>query len=280
MAKRSRMRRRVVREVGLNVSGAVIVGLLIFPVYWALCVALQNNPNFFIQTPDLFPIHLIWGNFRSALQNEGGDIVTSLIIALSVVVIGLVVAVPTAYGLKRFRVRYASTVVVAMLISQMVPAISLSISFYSLFRRLDLLNGYVGLILADSTYAVPLMVVLIRAYLVAIPIELFDSARVDGCGELRCLWSVVVPMAVPAIVTASLFGFLGAWGDFVFGLTLNSGSSVQPVTLGLYKYVGTYSTAWGPIMATVILAAIPAGIVISVAQKWVRGGLRAGALQG
>jgi multiple sugar transport system permease protein len=110
--------------------------------------------------------------------------------------------------------------------------------------------------------------------------ELIDSAQVDGAGELRCLWSVIMPVAVPGIMTAGMFGFLAAWGDFLFGLTLNSGGSIQPVTVGLYKFVGTYSTSWGPIMATVILAAVPAGIVLAVGQKWIRGGLRAGALTG
>lgn len=271
---------RLVREISLNVAGAATIGLLIFPVYWALCVALENDPNFYATSPDLLPVHLVWSNFRLALQHESGNIGTSLIVSCAVVVIGLLLSVPTAYGLKRFRVRYGGSVVLLMLITQMVPAIALSISFYSSFRQLHLLNSYVGLTLADSTYAVPLMVVLIRAYLVSLPNEVLEAARVDGCGELRCLWSVIVPISAPGIVTAALFGFLGAWGDFLFALTLNSGGSVQPVTLGLYKFVGSYTTSWGPIMATVVLAAIPAAIVLAVAQKWVRGGLRAGALKG
>jgi len=91
--------------------------------------------------------------------------------------------------------------------------------------------------------------------------------------------SVVTPVAVPGIMTAAMFGFLGAWGDFLFGLTLNSGSSVQPVTLGLYKFMTVYTNSWGPIMATVVLAAIPAAVILGIGQRWVRSGLRAGALQ-
>lgn len=280
MSKKWRPNLHAVREAGLNVLGVVAIGVLIFPVYWALCAALGNDPNFYISSPALLPVHLVWDNFRSALQQEGGSIATSLIVASSVVVIGLLFAVPTAYGLKRFHVRYGASVVVAMLMTQMVPAIALSISFYSLFRHFHLLNSYLGLVLADSTYAVPLMVVLIRAYMVSVPDELFEAARVDGCGEFRCLRSVVVPIAIPGIVTAALFGFLAGWGDFVFALTLNGGGSVQPVTLGLYKFVGNYSISWGPVMATVVLAAVPAAIVLAVAQRWVRGGLRAGSLKG
>jgi len=277
---RSRLVRRVPREILLNAVGILVIGTLIFPVYWALCVALQSDPDALIKAPSLFPVHLVLSNFQTALNTEGGNILTSLIISVAVVALGLLVGVPAAYALRRFRVRYTGAVIGSLLVTQMVPSIALSIAFYSLFKDAHLLNSYVGLILADSTYAVPLMVLLLRAFLESLPGELMESARVDGCSELRCLISVVVPVAIPGIVTASLFGFLGAWGDFLFGLTLNSGGKVQPVTLGLFKFVGTYSTSWGPLMATVILAAIPAAIVLSVGQRWIRGGLRAGALKG
>ena len=77
-----------------------------------------------------------------------------------------------------------------------------------------------------------------------------------------------------------MFGFLGAWGDFLFGLTLNTGGSVEPLTVQLYKFVGTYSTNWGPLMAAVVLAAAPAAVLLAFAQRWIQGGLRAGALKG
>jgi multiple sugar transport system permease protein len=112
-----------------------------------------------------------------------------------------------------------------------------------------------------------------------VPGEIIEAARLDGCSEIRCMISVVTPIAVPGIITAALFGFLGAWGDFLFGLTLNSGSSIQPVTLGLYKFMTVYTNSWGPIMATVVLAAIPAAVILSIGQRWIRSGLRAGALQ-
>jgi multiple sugar transport system permease protein len=272
--------RRLVRELVLNTVGIVVVGIIIFPIYWALCVAFHYDPDPLIKAPSLVPWHLVLTNFHLAWKTVGGNIVTSLIVSCAVVVIGLVLGVPAAYGLRRFPIRYTGAVVAVLLVTQMVPSISLSIAFYSLFKHADLLNSYLGLILADSTYAVPLMVLLLRAFLGSVPDEIMESARVDGCNELRCMWSIVVPIAVPGIITAALFGFLGAWGDFLFGLTLNSGGSVEPLTVGLYKFVGSYSTSWGPLMAAVILAAIPAGVVLAVAQRWIRGGLRAGALKG
>jgi multiple sugar transport system permease protein len=267
------------RELLLNVVAVAVVGALLFPVYWAVCVAFELDPDPLITAPRLLPFHLIWSNAAQAINMESSDVLTSLIVSFSVVALGLLLGVPAAYALRRFRLRYTTIVVGVLLVTQMVPGISLSIAFYSMFHDVHLLNSYLGLILADSTYAVPLMVLLLRAFLESVPYELFESARVDGCNELRVLWSVIVPISVPGIVTASIFGFLGAWGDFVFGVTLNAGGDVQPVTLGLFKFVSVYTSSWGPIMATVVLAALPAAIVLAVGQRWIRGGLKAGALK-
>jgi multiple sugar transport system permease protein len=270
---------KIAREISLNVTGIAVVGALVFPVYWAVCVALQSDSTPLITPPLLIPLHLVFSNVSQAFDAETADIMTSLIVSCAGVAVGLALGFPAAYALKRFRLRYTAVVIGVLLVTQMVPSISLSIAFYSLFKDVHLLNSYVGLILADSTYAVPLMVLLLRAFLESVPGELLEAARLDGCSEFRCMISVVTPVAVPGIMTAAMFGFLGAWGDFLFGLTLNSGSSVQPVTLGLYKFVTVYSNSWGPIMATVVLAAIPAAVILGVGQRWVRSGLRAGALQ-
>ena len=275
----ARKMKAVARETSLNVVGCAVVGVLVFPVYWALCVALQNDQTPYITPPHFIPTHPVFSNFTTAFKAEGANIATSLVVSCAAVSIGMLVGVPAAYALRRFRVRYTALVIGTLLVTQMVPSISLSITLYTLFKHLHLLNGYIGLLLADSTYAVPLMVLLLRAFLESIPGEIIEAAHLDGCGELRCMIRVVIPMAVPGIVTAGLFGFLGAWGDFLFGLTLNGGSSVEPMTLGLYKFVTAYGDQWGPIMATVVLAAVPAAIILGIGQRWIRSGLRAGALQ-
>lgn len=264
----------------MNVIGLVVVAVIIFPIYWTAAVALQNDAEPLITAPNLLPLHLTLSNFIIAWRTIGGGVVVSLIVSFAVVVLGLIIGVPAAYALRRFQLRSVGIVIGLLLVTQMVPSISLSIAFYTVFDELHLLNSYVGLVLADSTYAVPLMVLLLRAFLESLPAEIMDAGRVDGCNDGRLLWLIVLPISLPGVVTASVFGFLGAWGDFLFGLTLNSGGNVQPLTVQLYKFVGTYTTNWGPLMAAVVLAAIPAGVVLSFAQGSIRSGLRAGSLKG
>lgn len=278
MHRGSRTRRVVVNSVYLAIA-IFAVGVVVFPIYWAIVLGFKKASLIFATAPPLLPTHPVLANFRAAFHAEAGDIATSVIIALGVVVLSLVVAVPAAYGLARYRVRGTIAIVLALLIAQMIPSISLSLSFYSIFRDIGLLNSRLGLILADSTYAVPFVVLVLRAYMGSIPRDLYDAASVDGAGALRTFVSIGLPLAVPGIITAGLFSFLFGWGDFLFAFTLTTGKA-QPLTLGLFKFVGTYGSDWGPIMATVVLAAIPSGLMLLFAQRWVVGGIRAGALKG
>lgn len=119
----------------------------------------------------------------------------------------------------------------------------------------------------------------LRAYMSSIPVELADAAYVDGANKWRTFRSVIAPLMLPAIVTAGLFVFLFAWGDFIYAYTLSNGG-VTPLTLGIYNFFTNNFINWGPVLASVVFAAIPAGLILGFGQRYVFGGLRAGALKG
>ncbi len=166
-----------------------------------------------------------------------------------------------------------------LLVTQMVPGISLSLSFYNLFKHIDLPNTIPGPILGDSTSGVPFAVLVLRAHMSSTPVELSDAAYVDGTSEWRTFRSVIAPLVLPAIVTAGLFVFLFAWGDFIYAYTLSTGG-LTPLTLGIYKFFTNDHINWGPILASVVFAAVPAGLILGFGQRYVYGGMRAGALKG
>jgi multiple sugar transport system permease protein len=273
-----------IRSVALLVGGLIIVAAVLLPIYLTVVVSLEPSSTLEVAPLTFFPHQWVIGNYRAAISLESGSLLTSLIVSLGSVALSIAVGVPAAYGLMKYgllRGRVFSTVVIlALLVAQMIPGISLSLAFYNFFNHLHLLNSYLGLILADSTLGIPFLVLLVRAYVASIPASILDAASVDGCGEWRAFRSIVLPLAVPAIVTASLFVFLNAWSDFLFALTLNSGGRVTPVTLGIFNFIGADATYWGPIMATVVFAALPAAIVLIFAQRFILGGLRVGALKG
>ncbi|HLI01781.1 MAG TPA: carbohydrate ABC transporter permease [Acidimicrobiales bacterium] len=268
------------RAVILVVLGIVFLVPLLFPVYWIISASVQNLSTIFAKAPSLLPGSIFGQNYQYAFNNIIGNIGVSLLIALCVVALSWLLGVPAAHALARRGGRLTAAVVLAMLITQMIPGISLSIALYQIFQQWGLLGSYIGLILADSAGAVPFVILVVRAFMAGIPRELYDAAAVDGAGPLRSFWRVSVPLAVPAIMTVGLFSFLGAWGDFVNALTLNATGGPQPLTLGLYKFVQQHSTDLGAIFAATVIAAVPTTIILFVGQRWIKGGLRAGALKG
>jgi multiple sugar transport system permease protein len=275
--------KRRLRRIALPIGGVLILALMLFPIYLTIVVSLEPSSYITVTPLSIIPHDWVIDNYTTAIRDESGSLLTSLLISLGAVALSIAVGVPGAYGLTRYGLLrgrgFSTAVITALLVTQMVPGISLSLAFYNLFLHLRLLNTYWGLILAESTAGVPFMVLVVRAYMRSIPPTILDAAAIDGCSESRTFRSIVVPLAVPGIVTASLFVFLGAWSDFLFAFTLTNGTSIIPITLGIYKFLQTYVSYWGPLMATVVFAAIPAAIILVVAQRFIVGGLRAGGLR-
>ena len=271
------MRRRRSGGVGHTIVGVVILAVLLFPVYWMLNVSLQHSGGA-VATPWV-PTHLTFDGYAKALRDQGPHLATSLEIGLGSVVFSLLIAAPAAYALAHFRVRGAGVVLLVILISQMVPNIVVANALYSVYSDLGLLNSVPGLILADSSLGIPFAILILRAFMLTIPRSLMEAAQVDGAGALRVFVSIVLPLSRNAVITAGLFCFLFAWGDFLFALTLTTTEDVRPVTLGLYTYVGAFVADWSSVMATAVLASIPAVLLLVIAQKYVASGTTAGAVK-
>jgi len=262
---------------GNTAIGVLILAVMLFPIYWMVNVSLQRSGSA-VNTPWV-PIHLTGHGYVQALHDQGGHLVTSLIIAIGSVVFSLVIATPAGYALAHLKIRGAGWVLLGVLVSQMVPGIVVANALYSAYNNLGLLNSIGGLILADSTAGIPFAMLILRAFMLSIPAEVIEAAWVDGAGPIRSFVSVVLPMCRNALVTAALFTFLFAWGDFLFALTLTTTDNVRPVTLGLYTYIGAYVNDWSSVMATAVLASIPALILLVVAQRYVAAGTTAGAIK-
>jgi multiple sugar transport system permease protein len=260
-----------------TVVGIIILAVLLFPIYWMINVSLQPSGSA-VGTPWL-PIHLSFRGYSTALSQQSRNLATSLIVALGSVVFSLLIATPAAYVLAQFKVRFAGVFLFGILISQMIPGIVIANALYTAYNDLGLLNSIPGLILADSTGGIPFAILIVRAFMTNIPQSVIEAGRVDGAGHFRAFVSIVLPMSRNALITAALFTFLFAWADFLFALTLTTTETVRPVTLGLYTYIGTYVNDWSSVMATAVLASIPAIVLLVVAQRYVAAGTTAGAVK-
>ena len=265
------------RGIPLTVLGIVFLAIMVFPVYWMVNTSFQATSG--AATATWFPLAPTLAGYRAALEQQGQNFVSSMVISLGTVVLTLAVATPAAYGLARFRMRGTRVFLLVLLITQMIPAIVIANALYTLFNNVGLLNSYIGLILADSAVQVPFAILLMRAFMESIPPSLVEAALVDGASDFRAFVSIVVPISRNAIVTAALFTFLGAWGDFLIALTLTSTTAVRPITLGIYNYIGSNVTDWGPVMATSVLASLPAAVLLIFAQRYISAGALGGAVK-
>ncbi|MFZ0165518.1 MAG: carbohydrate ABC transporter permease, partial [Trebonia sp.] len=231
-------------------------------------------------TYSFFPSVWTLSNYTTVLSQQGGHVLSSLIIGLGTTVLTLAVAVPAAHALARYRFRVTALLVGSLLIAQILPSIVIANSLFLVYHRLGLLNSYLGLIIADASYAVPFGILVLRAFMLGLPGDVIAAARVDGATEMQAFYRIVLPMSRSAIITVALFAFLSGWGDFIFALTLLNGNTFQPVTLSIYTYLGEFSQNWGEAMALAVFAVLPAAMLLIAAQRYIAAGLTVGSVKG
>ncbi|MFD3477743.1 carbohydrate ABC transporter permease [Streptomyces sp. NPDC058695] len=268
-----------VRRWATTVLALLIVAVFLFPLYWMLNASLQPAQALLSIPPKWIPTDPTLDGYRAAFDTQGRHLLISLFVACGVVVLTLLLATPLAWALARFRLRYAATLMFVLLIVQMLPGIVKANSLFTLYSHLGLLNNTIGLMLAQSTLAVPFAAVLLRSQLRDIPPEIIEAAALDGAGTWRTFLRIVVPLSHNGLITAGLFAFLFSWADFLFAITLTSRDAVTPVTVGIYRFIGANATDWNALMASAVLASVPAAILLIVAQRYIAVGITGGSVK-
>lgn len=257
-----------------SVLGAVILAVLLYPVFWIVSAAFQ--PGATAATITALPLHPSLDALQTALGDQSANILTSFIVAVGTALLSVAIAAPTAFGLSRLRTRLVDIVLIILFIAQIVPGIVLANSLYTMFNSVGLVNNYFGLMLANASGTLPFAILLLRSFMREIPGEILEAARIDGAGALRAFFSIVLPLSRNALITAAVFGFIAGWGDFLFVLTLTTGAELRTVTIGIYSYLGSPNIPWSTVMAASALASIPAVLVLLLLQRYLKAGLAQG----
>ncbi|MBO8202890.1 carbohydrate ABC transporter permease [Streptomyces smyrnaeus] len=259
--------------------GVFLTALMLFPVYWMFNVSLTRTEDMRADPPHWFPWNPTFEGYGDVLRDQLPALGTSLGIGLGCVALTLLISAPAGFALAKLLRRGRGAVSFVLLVAQMIPSVVMAIGFYAVYVRLGWINSVWGLIVADSTIAVPFAVMVLAAFMSGIPSELMQAARIDGAGTWRTFVWVVLPLGRNAVLTVSLFSFLWAWSDFIFASTLDRNGDAVPITLGIYAYIGNNTTEWNSIMATAVVASVPAAVLLVVAQRFVAGGVTAGAVK-
>jgi multiple sugar transport system permease protein len=273
-------RRGATRAV-LWISLTVLVILYAFPFVYMLFTSFKTPIETNAIPPQILPSTWTIQNYLNVLSTQGvpESFVNSLQTAALSTVLSLVLGVPAAYAVTRYRTRPGRIFILLALIMRMVPAIIVGAPLITMFHNLGLSDTSLALAIAQTTISLPLSIWLMASFFEAVPDELDESARVDGCSRLGSLWRVVLPVARGGVAVTAIFAFLASWNDFIFALLL---TSVRAVTtpLQIANFQSQFGLDWGNMTSLAVLYSVPVIILAIVLQRHIVAGLTLGAVKG
>jgi len=265
---------------GKTILASAIVAVYLFPVYWMVTTSLKSPADVFASPPQLIPVSPVLTAYREAVFSNSvvqRAMFSSLVIATGTMLLTLLLATPAAYALARLRLRGSGVVILLLVLSQLLPAIVVAGPLFVMFSRVDLTSTYQAIILADVSVTLQFAVIILRPYFLTVPRELEAASMLDGSTQFGAFRNIVMPLVLPGLVTVAAFSFLIAWGEFIFGLSLNLNQKVQPITVALNNFVGQYGTEWNKMMAVATTIALPIVIVFIALQRFIVSGITSGA---
>jgi len=277
---------RASRRIGNAVSYVLLTLLALyclFPFVWMLISSFKPLNEIRVRVPSFIIKHPTFDNFISVLGPHHFAIYVrnSLIVALAACALSLVISILAGYAFSRFfRLRMVKYSNLVMLISQMIPGVLLLVPLYIVMRNLGILETYFSLILAYTTFVIPLCTFMLSSGFDSIPRSMEEAAELDGCGKLATITKVILPVMLPNIVSVGLYAFINAWNEFMFGYIFISNDAHRTITPAIMLFKGSNSIDWGGLMAASVIAIVPVALIFLFLQRYFIAGLMSGALKG
>ena len=262
--------------------GLLLVLVFLFPIYWMVISSLKSSGEIFAVPPSFIPENIYWDNYTSLFKNPDffNYIKNSTIISVFSMVGAILLAAPLSYALARKKIRGLGAILFILIVIQMVPGNSMALPLYAMFSKWHITNSYIGVVIANITSSLPFIALVLRTSFLGISQVMEDAARIDGCSAWGTFMKIIMPLTRPALVTCAAFGFIFAWGEFIFSLVLLPDKSYWPVTVGMRTFIGQHGTDWGGLMATATLSSLPVIIIFILTQRHIVGGITAGSVKG
>ncbi|WP_270567412.1 carbohydrate ABC transporter permease [Clostridium beijerinckii] len=260
-----------------------IACIMLFPIYWIIVSSFKTNAEIFASPPTFIPKDFTLSSYTDQFTGKSSIIVTlgnSCKVAFASMILACVLAIPAAYGLARFRMRGKKVFILIFLVTQMLPVALLLTPMFLVYKNLHLLDTLWAPILSDATISVPFVVLILRTYFLALPKELEDSAKIDGCNTFTAFTKIMLPISYPGLIMTGAFSFLYAWGDLAYSLTFLTSPEKRTMTASIYNFMGKYGIQWNSIMAYGVLLVLPVVLIFIFLQKYIIGGLTNGAVKG
>jgi multiple sugar transport system permease protein len=289
------MKAKTRRALAGDLLLAMLGFFFLFPIYWAVLMAFKTQadttswpPKFFF-TPTLDNFRVVLGLGGESTSGESGVIAGastsiipalghSLVISLGALLVSLVVGIPAAYALARYKFAARESIAFTFLSFRFAPELLVIIPLFVIFRNIRLYDTYIGMIWIYQLITLPLVVWIVRGYFEDIPLEIEEAAKVDGCNWWGTFRHVALPLAMPGIAAALLLAFIYAWNNFIFVLILG-GEHTQTVTLAALNFLSSEQQVYGQMAAAVLISILPVLALALYGQKYLVRGLSLGAVK-
>ncbi|MCX0245960.1 carbohydrate ABC transporter permease [Streptomyces sp. NPDC008163] len=269
-------------RVGLNILGLGIALVMVFPVYWLVVSALRPSREIRSYDQTLWPSSITFDNFVKAVDqpNFGTAVQSSLIVTITAVLGGMVIATLAALAIGRFRFFGRKPLVLILILVQMLPPTAMLIPIYAQLNAMGGIDEYWSLIVVYLVSTLPFATIMIRGFVVNIPVELEESAMVDGCTRFGAFRRVILPLLAPGLAAASIFALVNAWNEYLFAYILINDNSKYTLNVWLMTFTSERGTDYGALMAASTMIALPVVIFFMFVQKKMAAGLTSGAVKG
>lgn len=255
--------------------------MVILPVLWMVITAVKNDLEIYQMNGSILPLEVtatsfirIWRDYDFALYFRN-----SLLVTIAAVLVSLVASALTGYGATRFEFKGKGMFLSFILMTQMFPSIMLLVPFYKILSIYGLNNSLVGLCIVYVSFTIPFCSWMMVGYYRTIPVEIDESAAIDGASSLQTFIRITLPLVRPGLVSSAIYAFITCWNEYMFAATLIINDKMKTAAVAIAEMNGYYRIAWNDMMAASLVASVPLIIAFIFMQKSFIGGLTAGAVK-
>jgi N,N'-diacetylchitobiose transport system permease protein len=271
-----------VRQLLFDAVGFAVAIVMLFPIYWMVATAFKPGQDILRLEPKWFPNPITLQNFQDAIARPYflDDVKNSLIVVAVMLALALAISFLAAVGTARFGFKGRTAYLVMIIAVQMVPLNALIIPLYLMLDSVGQVDVLPGVIAVYLAVVLPFMVWTLRGFVANIPAELEESAMIDGCTRLGAFIRITFPLVGPGLVATAIFGFIQAWNEYIVAYVLLSSPDNQTLTVWLASFTTNHGPEWGPLMAAATMTGLPVVAFFLILQRYLAGGLTAGAVKG
>lgn len=278
---KSKVKRGRIRHIFITFLLIALLLLMLFPFMVMISTMLKPGSEVYSANPHWIPhewrlknLAEVWAKYNLLRYFEN-----SLIIALGTTFLNMLLSVPAAYAVARLKFRGRKFVLYLYLVIQMFSPVIVVISLFKTFASLRLLDTYLGLIIVNTVFTLAFSIWMMGGYFRSIPKEIEEAGFIDGCSRLQTIGRIIVPIAAPGIVVALIYTFITSWNEFLFALSFLQSERLMPLTIGLYNFVGRWTTQWEYLSAAAFFAILPVLILFYLIERNLIEGLTGGAVK-